>query len=87
MKNPISVLPPSLITGRVKKAIFPLWMVLFFLFGQPKQNLQPSPKEIEKVKQETVEAFQLISNNLHRGIRAMEHLKHFKATQSKIMKP
>ncbi|MEM8846673.1 MAG: hypothetical protein AAGD17_06180 [Bacteroidota bacterium] len=87
MKNPISVLPPSVITGRVRKATFPIWLVLFLLFGHPEENLSLSQSEIAKAKKETVEAFQRISNNLQRGIQVIEHLKHFETTRNKIMKP
>ncbi|MEM9363723.1 MAG: hypothetical protein AAGA43_13880 [Bacteroidota bacterium] len=87
MKNPITVLPQLAFTRGVKKVSFPAWVFLFFLFAHPERNPPPDQEEITKVRQETLKAFQLISNNLQRGLQAMEHLEHFEATRNKIVKP
>ncbi|MEM9076085.1 MAG: hypothetical protein AAGC43_03555 [Bacteroidota bacterium] len=87
MKHAKAIVPFLNFTKGVKKASLPLWTILFFLGTPTEQVLQPNAKEVAKIKQETLQAFKLISINLQKGIQVMEHLKHFETTRNKVVKP
>ena len=86
MKHTTGILPFLNITKGVKKASLPLWVIVFFLSTSTEKGLQSNAQEVAKVKHETLQAFQLISINMNKGIQAIEHLNHYETTQNKIVK-
>ena len=86
MKHTKGILPFLNITKGIKKASLPLWIMLFFLSTPNEKGSQSNPKEVAQVKYETLQALQLISLNLQKGIQAMDHLNHYVTTQNKMVK-
>ncbi|PRX54380.1 hypothetical protein [Flagellimonas meridianipacifica] len=87
MKHVITILSGLRAVGKAKRATFPVWVVLFILFLHAESSdIQSNSKDMLKAKRETLKAFDLISNNWNKGIRAIKHLEQFDTTQNEIMK-